>query len=462
MTMVIVEWSDQDGTGFTLREPDAPVDPRFRNAAAQMLKSEIQQVPDRIRTTAGHPLWTMRHLRIRGDGFWCFAVQGRRDGIGGASTCRFGFVPDRMRADRAWRAGIREVAGAPATPAPPRPASEVIQSVRQVLTAVLAEQPTIVVKETPAEAAVVIGAVLNCLPYQVARAWTWTTCLMNRLAPGRHTVTGTWPADFAAESPDQARQVATFLAQTGQRPPGLDRAKVLPERYQALALLATDAVTAATAATMTYAGVVASAGSLLDLLDAIAPRFQQRATPDFTAPPEPTAEPQPENPPGHPRFALLLGGLVTLSICGAAVVGTFAQQSPPADPPATSTPRPQSPRDAAPRPAPFILEPGTATEFVLAPVGVLPRLDTTDSDLATVQQRLAGSSRSFPVAAVILTEFATDPAKADAWQRARALQTALRLSVPALADTSVVVLGRPAGGWDEAGSLRVTFVYRRS
>jgi hypothetical protein len=196
--MVVVQWSDLTGTGFSpqRRGSDAPAE--YWSAAEALLLSDLSQPPEGIRDTGQHPIWTLRQVSVGRLRTWCFAVQGRLgDDFGVAGTCRFAFALHEMDAVEAWKRGIEATGVRPA----PRHTSdtEVAGGVRQVLRSVIAGQDRIPVGLGPADTASVIACVLAVLPEAEARTWSWSTCVL--LPPGRHKrreVSGSWPEDFRA------------------------------------------------------------------------------------------------------------------------------------------------------------------------------------------------------------------------------------------------------------------------
>jgi len=190
--MIVVRWADLQGTGFSRHDPQS-APPAYWAAGERLLRSDLSQPPEAVRSTVAHPIWTLRHLDVDGRGHWCFAVQGRRGPFGVAGGCRFGFVPDTVPPAAAWELGREQVAEQDAAtigPAPP-------ELVEGVLAGVCLWRPRLPVGNDPAEAAAVIGAVLRVVPHRIARRWSWSTCLLFRPEPAdRWVVGGLWPADF--------------------------------------------------------------------------------------------------------------------------------------------------------------------------------------------------------------------------------------------------------------------------
>ena len=229
--MIVVRWADLRGTGFSRHDPQS-APPAYWAAAERLLRSDLSQPPEAVRSTVAHPIWTLRHLDVDGRGHWCFAVQGRRGPFGVAGGCRFGFVPDTVPPAEAWELGREQVAEQdPATVVQAPPAL-----VESVLAGICLWRPRLPVGNDPAAAAAVIGAALRVVPHRIARRWSWSTCLLFRPEPAdRWVVAGLWPADFeqrdqvlAARTAELFRTPAPGLADLRAEPDGEQLVRNLP------------------------------------------------------------------------------------------------------------------------------------------------------------------------------------------------------------------------------------------
>lgn len=206
--MVMVQWADLTGGGFRRHEVGAPAAREYWAAAEQLLQSDLSQPPEGIRSTVGHPVWTLRRVAVRGRSTWCFIVQGRRGPFGVAGSCRFAFAPEQMPALEAWRAG-RAVAAADYEPIAGLPATDddlgttFADVLGDVLGALVVGRPAVPVDVPPELAAVLIPRVIAQLPETVAQAWSWSTCTLKR-PEVRRLVSGRWPDDFRLTDPARA------------------------------------------------------------------------------------------------------------------------------------------------------------------------------------------------------------------------------------------------------------------
>lgn len=228
--LVVVRWADLQGTGFSRQDPrSAPQ--AFWAAGERLLRTDLSQPPEAVRTTLPHPVWTLRHLEVDGRGHWCFAVQGRRGPFGVAGGCRFGFVPDDVLPAQAWELGRAQVAEQEPDPAAPAP-----ELVEGVLAGICLGRPRLPVGHDPAAAAAVIAAVLRVVPGPVARRWSWSTCLLFRPEPAdRWVVAGLWPPEFERWDPVLAARTAQLFrtpaptpAELLQEPDGEQLVRHLP------------------------------------------------------------------------------------------------------------------------------------------------------------------------------------------------------------------------------------------
>ncbi|WP_433042475.1 caspase, EACC1-associated type [Dactylosporangium sp. CS-033363] len=184
----LVVWADE-GRGFApQRTTDGtPAAAEFRAAAQRLIEDEVVQPA--VRSTVGHPVYSLRVVKVGRRPHWCFAEQGRGGPFGVAGTCRFQFLPYEYDAGRAWAEGIAAVGGREL-----RAARTDEAAVRRLLTGLLLGQPLVRIPGSPAEAAVTIFAVLNVLPRTVAASYTWSTCPLQEPRP--KLVTAELPAEI--------------------------------------------------------------------------------------------------------------------------------------------------------------------------------------------------------------------------------------------------------------------------
>jgi hypothetical protein len=203
--MIMVQWADLTGRGFSPHE-EGPAAPReYWGAAERLLQADLSQPPEGIRSTVGHPVWTLRRVLVQGRWLWCFVVQGRRGPFGVAGTCRFAFATEGMTALEAWTAGTEIAAGDQRAPAVPYDAERFQLAVMQLLGGIVTKQPAIPVDGDPAQTATIIQAALKVLPERELRAWSWSTCMLQRPdSPDLRVVSGGWPDDFRREEPHRA------------------------------------------------------------------------------------------------------------------------------------------------------------------------------------------------------------------------------------------------------------------
>ncbi|WP_236048105.1 hypothetical protein [Paractinoplanes ovalisporus] len=205
--MVVVQWADLTGTGFSPQRRDSDAPAEYWAAAEGLLNADLCQPPDFLRTTGSHPVWTLRKVPVRGHHVWCFAVQGRRGEFGVAGTCRFAFATKELEAAEAWQRGI-EATGAQAAE-PQMSDTQFAAGVRDVLRGVVLGRDRIGVGLGPAETARIIACVLAALPEAEARAWSWSTCALMPPGPSkRKEVSGRWPDEFRAWEPRWANAIA--------------------------------------------------------------------------------------------------------------------------------------------------------------------------------------------------------------------------------------------------------------
>jgi len=214
--MVMVQWADLTGGGFRRHEVGPPAPREFWAAAEQLLQADLSQPPEGIRSTVGHPVWTLRRVAVRGRWTWCFVVQGRRGPFGVAGSCRFAFAPEDMPAFDAWHAG-RAVAAAPedtatgdatddATTADTVAAGDDGELLAAVLGGIVTGRQAVPVEAPPGAAADLIPRVLGVLPEAVARDWSWSTCALKR-PDARRVVSGRWPDEFRRSDPGRASMI---------------------------------------------------------------------------------------------------------------------------------------------------------------------------------------------------------------------------------------------------------------
>jgi hypothetical protein len=203
--MIMVQWADLTGRGFSPHEPGPAAPREYWAAAERLLRTDLSQPPEGISSTVGHPVWTLRRVSVQGRPLWCFVVQGRRGPFGVAGTCRFAFAAEGMTALQAWTAGTEIAGGDQPAPAVPYDAGGFQLAVMQLLGGIVTGQPAIPVGGGPGRAAAVIPAALKVLPERELRAWSWSTCLLQRPdSPDLRVVSGGWPDDFRREEPHRA------------------------------------------------------------------------------------------------------------------------------------------------------------------------------------------------------------------------------------------------------------------
>ncbi|MET8153152.1 hypothetical protein ACIBSW_39975 [Actinoplanes sp. NPDC049668] len=207
-SMIMVQWADLTGRGFSPHEVGPPAPREYWAAAERLLQADLSQPPEGIRSTVGHPIWTLRRVQVQGRWLWCFVVQGRRGPFGVAGTCRFAFATEDMPALRAWTAGSELAAGDQGLPPVPHDAAWFERTVLQVLGGVVVRQSAIPVAGGPAEAAALIPAALKVLPERQSRAWSWTTCMLQRPdSADLRVVSGGWPDEFRRSEPNRAESI---------------------------------------------------------------------------------------------------------------------------------------------------------------------------------------------------------------------------------------------------------------
>ncbi|WP_305789959.1 hypothetical protein [Symbioplanes lichenis] len=206
--LVMVQWADLTGIGFSPHDRgSAPGE--FWTAAEHLLQEDLEQPPENIDSTQGHPVWTLRRVPVGGRRRWCFAVQGRRGPFGVAGSCRFAFAPPAMGAYDAWRLGRDRAADPDDLPEPGLDHDTFGRLVSEVLGGVALSRAAVPVLAGPGDAAEVVAAVLRVLPEPVSRRWSWSTCLLQRPDnPDLRVVSGQWPEEFRAADPRRADSVA--------------------------------------------------------------------------------------------------------------------------------------------------------------------------------------------------------------------------------------------------------------
>ena len=206
--MIMVQWADLTGRGFSPHDVGPGAPRHYWAAAERLLQADLSQPPEGIRSTVGHPVWTLRRVRVQGRWLWCFVVQGRRGPFGVAGTCRFAFAPEGMPALDAWTAGAELAAGDQPVPAVPDDADRFQFVVMRLLGGIVTRQAAIPVDGDPAQTAAIIPAVLKVLPERELRAWSWSTCMLQRPdSPDLRVVSGAWPDDFRREEPHRAETI---------------------------------------------------------------------------------------------------------------------------------------------------------------------------------------------------------------------------------------------------------------
>ncbi|WP_250030772.1 hypothetical protein [Paractinoplanes maris] len=222
--MVVVQWADLTGTGFSRQPGDNKAPAEYWAAAEAMLQADLTQPPEFIRDTGTHPVWTLRHVPVGRRRRWCFVVQGRRgdNKFGVAGACRFAFAVNDVEACDAWRLGIAATGVRPVEPVMPE--AVLVDCVKEVLLDVIAARDRILVGAEPAETAQVIARVLHALPESEARAISWSTCVL--FPPGRRRrreLSGAWPKEFRAADPRLARAVTESFEEQIVSPRGVAR-----------------------------------------------------------------------------------------------------------------------------------------------------------------------------------------------------------------------------------------------
>ncbi|RSM42153.1 hypothetical protein DMB66_55180 [Actinoplanes sp. ATCC 53533] len=203
--MIMVQWADLTGRGFSPHDVGPTAPREYWAAAERLLQADLSQPPEGIRSTAGHPIWTLRRVHVQGRWLWCFVVQGRRGPFGVAGTCRFAFAAENMSALEAWTAGVEIAAGDQKVPAIPYDADRFQHVVMQLLGGIVTKQAAIPVDGDPAQTATIIPAALKVLPERELRSWSWSTCMLQRPDSAElRVVSGGWPDDFRREEPHRA------------------------------------------------------------------------------------------------------------------------------------------------------------------------------------------------------------------------------------------------------------------
>jgi hypothetical protein len=206
--MIMVQWADLTGRGFSPHDVGPAAPREYWAAAERLLQADLSQPPEGIRSTVGHPVWTLRRVAVQGRRLWCFVVQGRRGPFGVAGTCRFAFAPEGMPALDAWTAGTELAAEDQRIPAIPYDADRFQTVVMQVLGGIVTRQPAVPVDGDPAQTAAIIPAALKVLPERELRAWSFSTCMLQRPdSPELRVVAGGWPEDFRRQEPHRADSI---------------------------------------------------------------------------------------------------------------------------------------------------------------------------------------------------------------------------------------------------------------
>ncbi|GGK07235.1 hypothetical protein GCM10010123_41360 [Pilimelia anulata] len=228
MDVIRVQYADMVGMGFSRYEPpDEPkVGRAFWDTAHRLLRAEVVQPPASLRSTLGHPIWSLRIVDVDGLGdFWCFAEQGRSGSFGMAGTCRFSFVSTDWHPAEVWAAGARSAA-ADHPDAPDGPA-DLADTLPRVLAALAAGANRVPLPGTPAAAATVLAAVLRGVPGALAADRIWSTCPLQLPEPRDHPlVAARWPAEFRQSGSSLGRQLDDLL----DRPLPERVADVLPDQ----------------------------------------------------------------------------------------------------------------------------------------------------------------------------------------------------------------------------------------
>ncbi len=219
----MVQWADLTGMGFSPHDRgSAPGE--YWAAAERLLHEDLEQPPELIRSTQGHPVWTLRRVAVAGKRRWCFVVQGRRGPFGVAGSCRFAFAPPAMGAARAWQLGQQRAADPDDLADAKLDHAEFRQLVHRTLAGVALDRAAIPVQAAPGDTAAVVAAVLRVLPEQVSRLWSWSTCMLQRPDdPRLRVVSGRWPAEFRDWDPRRADSVAQLFRRGPADPGELDR-----------------------------------------------------------------------------------------------------------------------------------------------------------------------------------------------------------------------------------------------
>jgi hypothetical protein len=206
--MIMVQWADLTGRGFSPHEVGPEVPREYWAAAERLLQGDLSQPPEGIRSTVGHPVWTLRRVQVQGRWQWCFVVQGRRGPFGVAGTCRFAFAAESMSAWDAWTAGTEVAAADHTLPASPHDPDQFTRAMIQVLGGVAIRQAAVPVAGDPVQAAAIIVAALKVLPERQLRAWSWSTCVLQRPdSPESRVVSGRWPDEFRRSEPNRAESI---------------------------------------------------------------------------------------------------------------------------------------------------------------------------------------------------------------------------------------------------------------
>jgi hypothetical protein len=206
--MIMVQWADLTGRGFSPHEVGPAAPREYWAAAERLLQADLSQPPEGIRSTVGHPIWTLRRVKVQGRWLWCFVVQGRRGPFGVAGTCRFAFATGDVPALQAWTDGCEIAAGDQGLPPVPHDAAWFEQTVMHVLGGIVVRQSAVPVSGGPAEAAALIPAALKVLPERQSRAWSWSTCMLQRPdSPDLRVVSGAWPDEFRRSEPNRAESI---------------------------------------------------------------------------------------------------------------------------------------------------------------------------------------------------------------------------------------------------------------
>lgn len=230
----LVVWAETTGGGFAPQHSaETAARPEYW-AAAQSLVDTGRIARQRMSSTSGHPIWTLRLVQVdRLGANWCFTSQTCAPGEDGRSpvgyegrSCRFLFVPaGRISAAEAWRTGIRSaaaagsprLAGAAGSPQPTGAIGSLgpavtaglppAETVLGVLAAIATGARLLRVPGTPAEVATLIGEVLTMLPHAVASRIVWTTCTLQVPLAEELVVAGTLPEELRLRDLDLGRRL---------------------------------------------------------------------------------------------------------------------------------------------------------------------------------------------------------------------------------------------------------------